>query len=229
MLSPIQFPSSQPAARSPASYARNQGEVQARGQGGVLDLDRAAQKLGQRVNQLGQQVTSLAGNFLGQFASQVLGEDAKDLQFSFDSFSLSSQASLTYSRQSVQQGNASLRSEAMEYAEGSTFTGRGTITTKDGRQFEFEIEVSYSATLASSATVAQSAEGAPALAADFDGNAADLFDRLTPEPVRLPFQFQLGGQDVLGSLLAKVLDLPDGPRYLDLRQEPNARRLDVQA
>ncbi|WP_460528981.1 hypothetical protein [Chitinimonas naiadis] len=110
----------------------------------------------------------------------------------------------------------------------------------------------------SQAATTPSATASTPLLANFPGNAADLLDRLTSEPVRLPFSLNLpatpaapaapgastgsgstatvpattnaqsGGQTqpgtqspsqlqpLLGSMLLRLLNLADGPRYLDL-------------
>ncbi|UXY14858.1 hypothetical protein N8I74_16290 [Chitiniphilus purpureus] len=177
--------------------------------------------LGERVGRLGQATVQMAQTFLGDFARTLFGDAAEGMQVQFDAFDLS--ASSSAGAALLQRGDG-LSAAAFELQDSSSFTGRGTLTTADGRTFEFEVEVRYQAvqqaTYASHGDEAATTDSASGWRSLFDGTAADLLRHLSAEPARQPFALQGAATDapfgLLGDMALQLLDLPGGPRYVDL-------------
>lgn len=245
-------------ANLPANTDATQRSTAPRQQGllakSMAMLDKLGDLAEKRVEQLNQSMTSMAQSLIQSFAGSFLGDAAKGAKIEFDSFSLASQSS--FSALSLQQRdeNGRISASAFRLEEASQFTGRGTITTADGRSFEFEMDIRYSLELeaasisqqrnnrggeaqaalpvteptAAPAATAPSTASAPATVprlpfqqAQFAGTAAELFERLRNEPVRVPFNLQLpeqgaNPQSLFGDLAMRLLNLPGGERYLDL-------------
>ncbi|WP_051304929.1 hypothetical protein [Chitinilyticum litopenaei] len=222
-----------------------------------LTAPQETNKLAQRVSQLGRATVDMAQQFLGDFAQSLFGEAAKGMKVSFDSFELSAQSTAAAAAYQASGPEGSTSAAAFRLEDASSFTGRGTLTTADGRSFEFEIEVRYQrvqeAAYASSsqqlpAAQSQAAPGAapantPLTAGDlrsqFAGIASDLLDALSAEPVRQPFSLQLPQEEngkppltLLGDLALQLLNLKGGPRHVDLAkvgQDSAKPRLAAQA
>lgn len=194
--------------------------------------------LSQRVNRLGVATLDMAQQFLGSFAQQLFGDQAKGMQVSFDSFELSASSTASAAATLSKTSQGTDAAAAFRLEDSSSFTGHGTLTTADGQSFEFEIEVRYASVQEAAYATSQQrpqAAGNPQQAASpqstsqdglrsqFAGTADDLLSQLSAEPVRQPFQLDLTQENgnplkLLGDLALKLLDLPGGPRHVDLAQ-----------
>lgn len=123
---------------------------------GLGDLSTLSSQLSQHVDTLNTKMTEIAQSLLEGFASDLLGDAADGASISFDSLSLSTASSLQAAYLSQQSASGSFSAAALRLEDASQFSGRGTITTADGRSFEFELEIRYSATLEMAAATQQS-------------------------------------------------------------------------
>lgn len=211
------------------------GELQRNNKAAEGKIDKT-DKIEQRVASLQKDTLKLAQDFLGQFASQLFGDAAKGMQISFDQLELSasSEASMSLSRSS--DGTSSTRSASFSLNDSSSFTGRGTIRTADGRQFEFELSVTYESRQQMSYTeqstrnsspnrATQPADTSTARGMDFQGTADELLDSISAIPVQLPFKLkdQNGDEQVMGDLVLKLLNLNGGDRFYDWFGNKEAR------
>lgn len=189
-----------------------------------------ASKIEQRTAQLSKNTLAFAQNLLSDFAGQLLGDAAKGMQISFDQFELkaSSEAGMNISQSS--NGSSSTQAASFVLNDSSRFSGRGTITTADGRKFDFEIEVQYESQQSASYTEQRNTasnvsntenQAAPTAKRDlstinYPGVANDLLQSLSAEPVKLPFSLKDENQQSHhGDLVLKLLKLNGGDRYLD--------------
>ena len=123
---------------------------------------RLSQGLAGRADQLGIDTVDAAEKFLTQFASSLFGGTAKGASITFDSASVESSVTFSGGRARSVGPNGSTDSAALHFAESAHFIGSGKITTADGQQFDFEIEVKYDASVAASSS--RSVSTAPNLA-----------------------------------------------------------------
>ena len=198
-----------------------------------LSLDKLENLVSKRVEQLNKNMTDMAQQLVKGFTGFLLGDAAEGAQIRFDDVSLASESRFGSVSMSQQDENGQVEAAGFSLQEASIFKGKGIITTADGRSFEFEMEIRYSASI-ESAAVAQTQNGQQQdQAADqgsyslpditeFAGTAADLFDRLRNESVRMPLQIQrpdltdADANPLIGDLALRLLGLPGGDRYLDL-------------
>ncbi len=147
-------------ANLPANTDATQRSTAPRQQGllakSMAMLDKLGDLAEKRVEQLNQSMTSMAQSLIQSFAGSFLGDAAKGAKIEFDSFSLASQSS--FSALSLQQRdeNGRISASAFRLEEASQFIGRGTITTADGRSFEFEMDIRYSLELEAASISQQS-------------------------------------------------------------------------
>ncbi|TJZ64472.1 hypothetical protein [Chitiniphilus eburneus] len=194
--------------------------------------------IGQRVGRLGQATLDMAQQFMGSFAEQLFGDQAKGMKVDFDSFELSAQSTASMATYSSQGAQGASQAAAFRLEDSSSFIGRGKLTTADGQVFDFEIEVRYqsiqeAAYASSSGADSQAAipardDAAPAARSNdlrtyFTGTSDDLLSQLSGTPVRQPFSMLLPKQDgsgdmlkLLGDLALRLMNLPGGSRYVDL-------------
>jgi hypothetical protein len=195
--------------------------------------DTAVQKsrdvLASRADDLGKATTDLAQNLMQGFAQQLFGDAAKGMTFRFDQAELSTSSNFTAAAQQSADGVAA----GFRLEDASHFNGKGKLFTADGRQFDFEIDVRYQSILegASASSFQPAAESKPTqipasdLATQFAGTAEDLLKRLSSQPQYQPFQLLKQGEDgksllkLLGDMSLQLLNLPGGPRYLDLSSD----------
>lgn len=204
-------------------------------------LQSGSDTLARRADDLGKATTDLAQNLMQSFATQLFGEAAKGMTFSFDKTELSSSSNFTAATAQTDNGSAA----GFRLEDSSHFNGKGQLFTADGRRFDFEIDISYQSVMegvsttslpASQALPAQSQPvAAPAtnpvsgLNSQFAGTAQDLLKRLSSEAKPQPFQLLKPSDDgqsllkLLGTLSMQLLNLPGGPRHLDLSSEAPAR------
>ncbi|MGV7209761.1 hypothetical protein ACLB1G_18100 [Oxalobacteraceae bacterium A2-2] len=125
---------------------------------GALDLQ-------QRLESVGNDTIDYAQSLMNSFAQNLFGDGAN---IDFDSASLEAQSSFGIGALHSEDASGVTDAAAFRLADSSHFIGKGTITTADGRKFDFEIEVKYSYELTAGA--AQTSSGSDAL--DGAGDAA---------------------------------------------------------
>lgn len=201
----------------------------------LVSLSKNGIDLQQRVESLGHSTVDLAQNLVGSFAQQLFGDAAKDATISFDAVSLESSASFAAGIQHSEGAGRVSDAAALSLSESSHFIGKGTITTADGRKFDFEVEVQYDYSLEAaagkSASLPSAVPGkdgeAPRSAADplpevkfpdihFPGSLQDLF-RLFDKPLKtdvVEAGQSEGADKKLGTLSLRLLNLVDskGPQ-----------------
>lgn len=110
----------------------------------AISLSNSGIDLEKRLSSLGNATVDLAQSLLGSFAQNLFGDAGKGAAISFDSVSLDAQSSLGAAVQHSTGPNGSTDAAAVQLTDSTHFFGKGTITTADGRKFDFEIEVQYS-------------------------------------------------------------------------------------
>ncbi|HEU4845240.1 MAG TPA: hypothetical protein VFT05_13325 [Burkholderiaceae bacterium] len=110
----------------------------------AISLSNNGIDLEKRLSTLGNATVDLAQSLLGSFAQNLFGDAGKGAAISFDSVSLDAQSSLGAAVQHSSGPNGSTDAAAVQLSDSTHFLGKGTITTADGRKFDFEIEVQYS-------------------------------------------------------------------------------------
>src|SRR5471032_1453947 len=95
-----------------------------------------------RAATLGSATVDYAQNLLSSFSQQAFGDASKGETISFDSVSLDTSSVFAESAQQSSGANGS-SSAAAGLSDSAHFIGKGTITTTDGRTFDFEVEVQY--------------------------------------------------------------------------------------
>lgn len=128
----------------------------------AISLSDDGVNLQKRLSTLGNATVDLAQNLIGSFAEALFGDAGKGAAISFDSVSLDAQSSLDVSLQHSSGPDGSSDSAAFQLSDSTHFLGKGSITTADGRKFDFEIEVQYSDQLSASASQTQSGGGSGA-------------------------------------------------------------------
>lgn len=201
----------------------------------LVSLSKGGIDLQQRVESLGHSTVDLAQSLVGSFAQQLFGDAAKDATISFDAISLDTSASFAAGIQHSEGAGHVTDAAAFSLTESSHFIGKGTITTADGRTFDFEVEVQYDYALEAAASKSRSLPAtvpgkdgeAPRSAADplpeiqfpdirFPGSLQDLF-RLFDKPLKTDVVQRDQGQgndQKLGTLSLRLLNLVDnkGPQ-----------------
>jgi hypothetical protein len=119
----------------------------------------------------------------------------------------------------------------LDMSESSHFLGKGTITTADGRKFEFEVEIKYEASLQAGAAASsvpsrrqEMADQNPAMPLptvefpdiDFPGSLADIFKLMQRNHEMSVKQKDDSGQDnELGKLSMRLMKLVNSESPLD--------------
>ncbi|QLG88726.1 hypothetical protein HQ393_11050 [Chitinibacter bivalviorum] len=176
-----------------------------------------------RVAQLQKDTLQMAQDFLGQFANQLFGDAAKGMQVSLDQIELSSSSEAAMCLSHSQNGVSDTRSAAFSLKDSSSFTGHGTMTTADGRQFEFELTVNYEslqeARYTQQSNISQSTNSNTPKNIAYNGTGDELLSNISAEPVALSFQAKQQGeqdnQSIGGNMILKLLKLAGGDRYYD--------------
>ena len=114
--------------------------------------------LQKRLDAVSSNTVDYAQNLLGSFAQQLFGDAGKGATISFDSASLQASSSYAVGVQHSESASGTTDSAALQLDDSSHFLGKGTITTADGRKFDFEIEVQYSYELQASASETQGSD-----------------------------------------------------------------------
>ncbi|HJV01629.1 MAG TPA: hypothetical protein VJ752_13875 [Burkholderiaceae bacterium] len=110
----------------------------------AISLSNSGIDLEKRLSSLGNSTVDLAQSLLGSFAQNLFGDAGKGAAISFDSVSLDAESSLSAAVQHSSGPNGSTDAAGVQLTDSTHFLGKGTITTADGRKFDFEIEVQYS-------------------------------------------------------------------------------------
>jgi hypothetical protein len=217
---------------------------QVKAQNDLVSLSKNGVDLQQRIDTLGNATVDYAQSLIGDFAQQLFGDAGKGATISFDSVELGASSSFAAGVQHSEDAKSSTDAVALSLTESAHFLGKGSITTADGRKFDFEVEIQYDHTLQTGASQSQSrtpataspvaasnSDGiAPRSAADplppvefpdikFPGSLQDLF-RLFDKPIKTDVvqkdDAQQGGQQKLGTLSLRLLHLVSSNASLDL-------------
>ena len=215
----------QQPARGNSNAVQTQAAEKTRGN---VALSSGAVDLQQRIESLGNNTIDLAQNFLGKFAHQLLGDDAKGATVAFDSVSLETSSSMAAGTMRAEGAEGVGKASAFSLNESSHFLGKGTITLADGSKYEFEVEVQYEASMsagfggkeAEAGREARAEGGKPTALPTFDfsdiewpGNLGDLF-KLMDKQVSGDVKDGENG-NVLGNLSVRLMQLVKDTQSLD--------------
>jgi hypothetical protein len=125
-----------------------------------LSLSSDALDMQKRVASLGGATVDFAQDLMNSFTQALFGDAAKGATIDFDSASLETSSSYALGVQQSSGPNGTTSSAAFSLTDSSHFLGKGTITTADGRKFDFEVEVQYDYQL--DAAASQTTGAAPA-------------------------------------------------------------------
>jgi hypothetical protein len=168
-----------------------------------LSLSSNALDMQKRVASIGTATVDFAEDLMNSFTQALFGDDAKGATIDFDSASLEASSSYALGVQQSSGPNGTRSLAALSLTDSSHFIGKGTITTADGRKFDFEVEIKYDYQL--DAAASQTTGNAPK--ADKPGNPASerANDRANdragnkPQAIDLP-SVQLPNIDFAGTL-----------------------------
>lgn len=190
-------------------------------------LSSGAVDLQQRIDTLGNNTLDLAQSFLGKFAGQLLGDDAKGATIAFDSVALEASSSMSTGTLKAGGADGVQNASAFSLNESSHFLGKGTITLADGTKYDFEVEVQYEASMTARYGEAGDKTGdkpagkdaAAALPSfefpdiEWPGGLGDLF-KLMDKQVSGDVKDSKSG-DVLGNLSVRLMQLVKNTQSLD--------------
>lgn len=175
------WPSLYTGNQQPSGLQKTQGAAPAIKSGGPLDLE-------SRVASVGNATVDFAQDFVSSFTQALFGDAAKGAVIDFDSASLETSSSYAVGYQHTEGANGVTDAAAFSLTDSSHFIGKGTITTADGRKFDFEVEVQYNYELNAAASQTSGApeqdDAQPSTKdlptvqlpnIDFPGTLADLF------------------------------------------------------
>jgi hypothetical protein len=202
---------SQPASLTTANR-QNDGKTTGAGalkKTGIADtpisLSSDALDMQKRVASVGNATVDFAQDFVSSFTQALFGDAAKGATIDFDSASLDASSSYALGVQHTEGPNGSSDAAAFKLSDSSHFIGKGTITTADGRKFDFEVEVQYNYDL--SAAASQTQTGNQPVADDStDKPAAGTKDLPTVQVPNIDFPgtlsdlFKLIGRDLQTAL-----------------------------
>jgi hypothetical protein len=155
-----------------------------------ISLSNDALDMQKRVASVGSATVDFAQDFVSSFTQALFGDAAKGAVIDFDSASLDATSSYAVGALHSEGAKGTTDAAAFQLSDSSHFIGKGTITTADGRKFDFEVEVQYNYELnaaASQTTAPKQAEDKPKATntndlpkvqlpnIDFPGTLADLF------------------------------------------------------
>ncbi|SFV08459.1 hypothetical protein [Pseudoduganella namucuonensis] len=240
-LSPLNsrsfLPTSLPSANAQdgKNLRSSNSSLAEKAQNDLVSLSKNGIDLQQRVDTLGNSTVDLAQNLIGTFAQQMFGDDLKGATISFDSVDLETSSSFAAGVQQSSGSGGVSNAAAFSLTESSHFLGKGTITTADGRKFDFEVEVQYDYSLEAAAgqtTSAPADSKAPRSAADplpeiqfpdirFPGSLQDLF-RLFDKPLKSDLVDQKS-EEKLGTLSLRLLNLVNKQESLDTYTQPGEK------
>lgn len=164
-------------------------------------LSSNALDLNKRVAAVGNATVDFAQSFVNSFTQALFGDDAKGATIDFDSASLDVSSGYAAGVQQTRSGNSVTNAAAFSLTDSSHFVGKGTITTADGRKFDFEVEVQYNYQLDAAASQTSSSDDS-----DSSGDAKSVKDLPTVQLPNIDFPgtlgdlFQLIGRDLQTAL-----------------------------
>jgi len=173
-----------------------------------LSLSSNALDMQKRVASIGTATVDFAEDLMNSFTQALFGDAAKGATIDFDSASLEASSSYALGVQQSSGPNGTRSLAAFSLTDSSHFIGKGTITTADGRKFDFEVEIKYDYQLDAAAS---QTTGGNAPKADKIGNNANerandrASDRASdkagnkPQAIDLP-SVQLPNIDFAGTL-----------------------------
>jgi hypothetical protein len=165
-----------------------------------LSLSSNALDMQKRVASIGTATVDFAEDLMNSFTQALFGDAAKGATIDFDSASLEASSSYALGVQQSSGPNGTRSLAAFSLNDSAHFIGKGTITTADGRKFDFEVEVKYDFQL--DAAASQTTGGSAPKADKIGDNASERAnDRAgnKPQTVDLP-SVQLPNIDFAGTL-----------------------------
>lgn len=161
-----------PASQKADTKTSNTPATQRAGDASALSsLSNDALDMQKRVASLGNATIDFAQSFAGSFTQALFGDAAKGATIEFDSASLEASSSYAVGMQQTSSANGVRTLAGLSLTDSSHFIGKGTITTADGRKFDFEVEVKYDYQLTAAAGTDQPA------ASRADSNKPQTVDR----------------------------------------------------
>jgi hypothetical protein len=163
--------------------------------------------LQKRVASVGNATVDFAQDFVSSFTQALFGDAAKGAVIDFDSASLETSSSYALGVLHSEGANGTTDAAAFRLTDSSHFIGKGTITTADGRKFDFEVEVQYNYELNAAASQTTDAGSLPAPEqSDRKPKASNLKDLPTVQLPNIDFPgtladlFKLIGVDLQAAL-----------------------------
>ena len=195
-------------------------------------LSSGAVDLQQRLDSLGNDTLDLAQGFLGKFAGQLFGDNAKGATIAFDSVALEASSSMSTGTLKAGGADGVKNASAFSLNESSHFLGKGTITLGDGTKYDFEVEVQYEASMSAgygetgkTGDKPGDKDAAAALPSfelpdiEWPGSLGDLF-KLMDKQVSGDVKNGAAG-DVLGKLSVRLMQLVKNTQSLDTYAPPS--------
>jgi hypothetical protein len=108
-----------------------------------LSLSSDALDMQKRVASIGSATVDFAQDLMNGFTQALFGDAAKGATIEFDSASLDTSSSYALGVSQSSGPNGTSSAAAFSLTDSSHFLGKGTITTADGRKFDFEVEIQY--------------------------------------------------------------------------------------
>lgn len=180
-----------------SALQKSQGTTPAAKSGNPLDL-------ASRVASVGTATVDFAEDFVNSFTQALFGDAAKGAVIDFESASLETSSSYAVGYQRSSGANGVSEAAVFSLSDSSHFIGKGTITTADGRKFDFEVEVQYNYELNAAASRTSDADALPAPDRDTDRpSTKDLPTVQLPNidfPGTLADLFKLIGRDLQTAL-----------------------------
>lgn len=193
-----------PASQKADTKTSNTPATQRAGDASVLStLSNDALDMQKRVASLGNATIDFAQSFVGSFTQALFGDAAKGATIEFDSASLEASSSYAVGMQQTSSASGVRTLAGLSLTDSSHFIGKGTITTADGRKFDFEVEVKYDYQLTAAAG---SDQPAASRADSSKPQTVDLSDLPTVKVPNIDFPgtladlFQLIGRDLQSAL-----------------------------
>jgi len=139
-----------------------------------LSLSSNALDMQKRVASVGTATVDFAEDLMNSFTQALFGDAAKGATIDFDSASLEASSGYALGVQQSSGPNGTRSLAAFSLTDSSHFIGKGTITTADGRKFDFEVEVKYDYQLDAAAS---QGTGSAQTADKVANNATDRADK----------------------------------------------------
>lgn len=169
-----------------------------------LSLSSNALDMQKRVASIGGATVDFAEDLMNSFTQALFGDAAKGATIDFDSASLEASSSYALGVQQSSGPNGTRSLAAFSLTDSSHFIGKGTITTADGRKFDFEVEIKYEYQL--DAAASQTTGGSASKSDKLGNNAGERANERAndragnkPQTIDLP-SVQLPNIDFAGTL-----------------------------